>query len=329
MDQKGEFQSFLGGIFGGFIGDAIGLLCNGSSLERLSKGLTIIRDKKCIKYGTGFNRKYIGPINGNFKYLYKKFYPFGQYTEKSQLVREMMEIFLHKNYIDNDIFYKRLIELHKNKKIIVPDKITFSHDAVSRCDIFGLLYQNKTKKIIKMCKKHVQLAEQSISNVAAGVAFGLMISFVYQNKIFDSDDLIYYIYKHIYKIDRNFSSQFFLLSNLIDTDDFLAYKMISKWGDSSTIWAFYSFIKHRHNFFKCIHTACKNGGDTIKMCKIVGSLFGTYNNISKIPKTFIQSLNDNNQWYSNDLKILATKVYEKNKHNEFLINTANFNALYC
>mgnify|MGYP001590711353 FL=1 len=344
-------KKIYGSIYGGYVGDALGFLVEGHSKEYIQQYyIPKVLNGEVFKMGRGYNKK--TKLNGP---IYKKdiddcewFYPFGQYTDDSQLSRLVLEtISENKGFFNFKKYGTKIAKIFFNKEIIgygnstkkaaeklynlIDYKFSGTQNALSngsamRSDIFGLLFNDqKLYKVVTNCSM--------MTHMSARAAAGSMCISSFVNTAFNSDsskkfdihEFLNNAFVLISNIDKEYAKYLLEFPLILRMNNEDAYKLIQSydtinWGEnkissgvtSSTLYSIYCFLKNPHCYKDCIIMALSAGGDVDTIAKMAGSISGAFLGIEFIPQEFINKLNDNEKWCKKDINNLINTVFNYN-----------------
>ncbi len=344
-----SYEKINGSILGGIIGDALGFLVEGHDSKLCSEYVNkIVNTCEIFKFGRGYNkkRKFNGPININEKNDCIMFYPFGQYTDDSQLTIEIIDTIIESNGNFNyEIFSKKLINVFKNNKIVGGGSTTkqaalnlynganylvsgvknaTTNGTAMRSGIFGLLYSDDINNLIEIVTNQSMMTHRSSTCSAGAVCIAVLVAMAYKSNKVNINEFLKTAYDCTKNIDITYANNLKQMPEIIKMPTKEAYNCISNmdiknsWGNNkisssvicSTMFSIYCFMKHSDNYMNCIREALMIGGDVDTVAKMAGDMVGALLGIKAIPKEFIDRLNDNGKNTGKDIQIKGFELYK-------------------
>ena len=89
-----------------------------------------------------------------------------------------------------------------------------------------------------------------------------------------------------------------------------AWLGISPYVVGSVVWSLYAFLKSPGDYWDSIRTAIAVGGDVDTTAAMTGAIAGARNGLGAVPRNLARRLNDNGAWSYDDLVGLADRVWE-------------------
>ena len=89
-----------------------------------------------------------------------------------------------------------------------------------------------------------------------------------------------------------------------------AWQGISPFVVGSVIWSLYAFLRCPDDYWESICTAIAVGGDVDTTAAMTGAISGARNGLGAVPDDLARRLNDNGAWTYDDLAGLADRVWE-------------------
>ncbi len=323
-------EDLLGCIIGKCVGDSLGFQVEG--------------------YGPDICKQYVNeiirPINiPNITRI--QGLTFGQYTDDSQLTRELLiSIIDAKGIVDGDTYAKRMSKLFipGNYRIVGYGKTCATaleavwngaHYTKTGCNVghgngsamrsspIGLLYGSCSiqdiVKITKMLSSITHSRERCMSGAAA-IALAAKFAAACKNIKFDIERFIKFVANTgdiqldtAIKMIPEFMS--WEEQNIVDyivrlglADGESKWDGISAGVTQTVLWSLYSFCKYNSSYIDCISCAIAVGGDVDTTAAIAGSLCGIRVGYENIPEIWREKIHDITEWDYNDLCNLVENV---------------------
>lgn len=325
-------DKFSGCLIGQCLGDAIGFVVEGYS------------PAACKHYIEDFVKTDKVGEFGHFPF------PFGQYSDDSQLARELMQSYATCGKFDPADYAERIAKTFVEKRIIafgystkeavkrlcqgisweesgVPPPAAGNGSAMRAAPI-GLFFYDKPEMLIQAAHDQGRITHKDPRSSAGAVAISGAVALVMNEKTIDTEALISTLADWTGGISPIFSAELEkfndwvsipaeeaagIIANAGYDEDFIdddEWKGISGYVISSVLWSLYSFLKTPDDYIETICTAISGGGDTDTTAAMAGAISGAYLGINAIPSHLTKYLTDRSTWKYDELVELAHKCYE-------------------
>lgn len=321
---------FIGCLLGQALGDALGFPVEGYNTF------------ECTKYVNDYLKK------GKAGHIVATPFPFGQYTDDTQLARELMISLVECHGFVPENFAERIVTLFSSGQVIGHGKSTLmavenlmngitweksgasvgnaSNGSAMRAAPMGLFYHNDPEELVTMAVRQSFITHQD-SRCAAGsvaIAMGVALLISEQFELGTFLDRLTETVQPLYPYKYNLGQGFQFLKNIwLDLSFEEALQAIQQYGNnqanewvgispfvtSSVLWSFYSFLKSPDNYWEAICTAIKCGGDVDTTAAMTGALSGAYLGQNQLPLDLLEQLTDQEHWGIDELSELAIKLY--------------------
>ncbi len=325
-------DQFSGCLIGQCLGDALGFVVEGFSPEA------------CKRYVEDYL------ITGQTIEFGRFPFPFGQYSDDSQLARELMQSYVTCKSFDPSNYAERIKLLFAEKRIVgfgyatkqaanrlsqgIPweDSGTpppsAGNGSAMRAAPIGLFFFNDPQALIQAAHDQGRITHKDPRCSAGAVAISGAVSLVLQNKHIHVDSFISMLSDWLGMIEPGFSSELTKLNQWITMPPDEAVTHISKAGlaadyvdedgwrgispfvVSSVLWSLYSFLRSPDDYLATICTAISAGGDVDTTAAMAGAISGAYLGLGAIPSYLSNYLTDRGTWRYNELVELAHQCYE-------------------
>jgi len=275
-------------------------------------------------------------------------YVFGQYSDDSQLSRELMLSFLHCQRFDPEDYAHRIASMFKNKKIIGYGKATaaaanqliqgipWTHSGVlapsagngsaMRAAPIGLFFFDDPDMLLTVAYDQSRITHQDARCSAGAVTIAGAVALLLQTEELSENIFLKQLSEWAKQYDETFA-QFILNMNHwltipipdatmaisqagADPEFENGWQGISPFVISSVLWSLYAFLKSPQDYWQTINTAIAVGGDVDTTAAMAGALSGAYLGIQAIPEKYAQQLTDQGTWGYSQLLNLANQCFE-------------------
>ncbi len=325
-------EQFSGSLIGQCLGDALGFVVEGYPAKVCNDYVEeILRTDLIGTYG-----------RGNF--------PFGQYTDDSQLARELLESYVKcKDF--NPINYAKHIEnIFKEKRIVgyggatkqaanrlikgiswneagTPSPSAGNGSAMRAAPV-GLIYWFDSKKLIQTSINQGIITHKDTRCSAGAITIAGAVALVLEADEINKEDFLLRLIEWTKDIDNimPFALEHLLKWHNLEPEEVIRligenriepnynrHKGISGFVISSVLWSIYSFLHTPRDYFESICTAIRVGGDVDTTAAMTGAISGAYLGLEKLPLEIAKKINDKGTWDFNSLIELAYNTYEIQK----------------
>jgi ADP-ribosylglycohydrolase len=332
-----NIDQFTGCLIGQCLGDALGFVVEGFLPEA------------CKRYVEDFLKTGRTIDFGHFPF------PFGQYSDDSQLARELIQSYVACKTFNASDYAERIKLIFVERRIVgfgyttkeaarrllhgmsweesgLPPPSAGNGSAMRAAPV-GLFFYDDAQALIKAAHDQGRITHKDPRCSAGAVAISGSVALVLQNKKIDPSSFLSSLSHWVSTVEPRFASELMKLTHWLTLTPEEAVNFISKAGldadyidedewrgispfvISSVIWSLYSFLRTPDNYLETICTAISAGGDADTVAAMAGAISGAYLGLGAIPSHLTQSLTDRGIWQSKELMELAQKCYEIKTHN--------------
>ncbi|MFQ6011421.1 MAG: ADP-ribosylglycohydrolase family protein [Nitrososphaerales archaeon] len=321
-------DQFTGCLIGQCLGDALGFPMEGHSTE------------VCGVYAseTLSDKSFSGP---------EKASSFGQYSDDSQLARELIQSFVSCKEFKPSDYALRIASIFKEGRIIGYGRSTqeaafrliegvpwenagtpapaAGNGSAMRAAPIGLIFCDDMENMIQAAQDQGRITHQDKRCSAGAVCIAGAVSLVLRSHPIDRKAFLRTLAGWTGRIETSLSEG---LEQLVDWVD-LASEDVSNllyekglapdlkengglppFVTGTVLWSIYSFLKSPRKYIKTISTAISVGGDVDTTAAMAGAISGAYLGIEAIPLHLSRSLNDRGTWTMEELVNLANECFE-------------------
>lgn len=277
-------------------------------------------------------------------------FPFGQYSDDSQLARELIESYVAKSYFDPADYAERICRIFSEKRIVgfgyttkesakrlglgirwdeagAPPPAAGNGSAMRAAPI-GLFFYDDPQRLIRAAHDQGIITHRDPRCSAGSVAISGAVALVLRQRDIEPDRFVAQLSEWVGTYDRNFADYLKTLVHLLPMpsgeassyiagmgteDDYLddeEWKGMPAFVVSSVLWSIYSFLKTPLDYWETICTAISAGGDTDTTAAMSGAISGAYLGIDALPANLTRHLTDRGTWNCNELIALANRCYD-------------------
>lgn len=323
-------EKVLGSVIGQAVGDAIGFPFEGWLSEK---------------------------IQPHIDSLFKEFTPhpsgifsLGQYTDDTQMMREILSSMVEKQGLDPEDIAWRFVELWKSKLIvgqgmacresilrIINGEASWmdsgaeegkaGNGAAMRATPIGIMNFNDPENLPWNVILLSRITHKDARACAGAVAVASTISYTLKNDSINADELTRLISTIIEPISEEFSQIIMKLPELLAMDERKALQEIANLGldddmksDTHEITPFviptvmialWSFLKSPMNYIESVLRVISAGGDVDTTAAVTGAISGAFNGIHGIPEHLARKINDRGEFGYEYFQTLVTRLVDE------------------
>jgi ADP-ribosylglycohydrolase/predicted esterase len=282
---------------------------------------------------------------GKVESLPAKIFPFGQYTDDTQLARELLQSLIERGQVDPEDFARRLVTLYREDGIVgigtatrdairkLQKGIPWSqagspapragNGAAMRAAPIGLAYRGKLKRLKEAAELQSHVTHLDPRSVAGAVAIATAVSLALEGNPIVPAAFCEGIAGTCESLDPVLAGALRRLPAWLDTDpkdaasivgltafedDGQGFRGIPGFVTGSVLWSLYCFLKYPDNYLDAVCTAISAGGDTDTTAAMTGAISGARLGLDAIPSDLVAFVNDRGKWTAGDLARLARKA---------------------
>jgi poly(ADP-ribose) glycohydrolase ARH3 len=328
MDNKSLLRKYQGCIIGQCLGDAIGYPIEG------------LPPDECCNF-----------IYNKVKVWFDGSIPeiewTGQYTDDSQLARELLESLVENKKFDPIDYANRIALIFKEDRIVGRGMATdqaarrinqgtpwnksgclppsAGNGTAMRAAPIGLFYYNDIPRLIETAHEQGFITHQDPRCSAGSIAIAGAVALALKSEKINTEVFIVTLSKMMIDYSKEFADLVNMLSDWIKLEPDKAVEEIAPAGKlkeyidgwpgispfviPSVLWSLYSFLRYPESYWDAISTSVSIGGDVDTTGAMTGAISGAYLGIDVLPQHITKLLNDNGEWTYQDLIILAEECY--------------------
>jgi ADP-ribosylglycohydrolase len=325
-------DQFSGCLIGQCLGDALGFTVEGFS------------PAACKRYVEDYLKMGKAGEFGRFPF------PFGQYSDDSQLARELMQSYVARRKFDPGDYSEHIKLIFAEKRIVgfgystkeaakrlshgvsweesgTPSPSAGNGSAMRAAPI-GLFFFDNPDLLIRAAHDQGRITHKDPRCSAGAVAISGAVTLALRQETINVNSFISSLAGWSKIIEPAFASELMKLIKWVSLPpdkaidpireagfdpeyvDDEEWKGISAFVVSSVLWSLYSFLRTPDDYWETICTAIEVGGDVDTTAAMAGAVSGAYLGISAIPSDFSTYLTDRKTWGRDELIDLAHHCYE-------------------
>lgn len=323
-------EQFSGCLIGQCLGDALGFVVEGYPPSTCQKYV-----KDTLRSGsTGIVGR--GP------------FPFGQYTDDSQLARELIQSYVACERFDPQDYAGRIAAIFAEGMIVGRGRATDAaarrlirkvsweeagtpppsagNGSAMRAAPIGLFFFDEPQQLIRAAHDQGRITHQDRRCSAGAIAIAGAVALTLRGKPIQTMPFLSQLGVWAGTIEESVASAIRQLAEWVALPPDRAVNFISRVGlapgyadewqgispfvTPSVLWSLYSFLKTPNNYWETICTAIAVGGDVDTTAAMAGAISGAYLGHEAIPSKLAHRLTDQGSWCFAELVRLAHRCYE-------------------
>lgn len=309
-------SNFSGCILGQCVGDAVGMPVERHSLA------------ECQEYARRLsNGSGIGCIE-------HEMFTFGQYTDDSQLMRELLISFVACEDFDPADYARRIAKIHTARQIIgsssaskkvaarLNEGISWKkagtpapyarNGSAMRSAPIGLFFCDDIDKLIQAACDQGRITHQDPRSLAGAVAISGAVAIAVQVEEIAIPQFLTQLSEWVGRVDTEMAEYVRNLAKWIDLPLDAAlqeiiplgeppsslddWEGITPWIVPSVLWSLYAFLSSPNDYWRTICTAIAGGGDTDTTAAMAGAISGAFLGLEAVPEKVSHQLTDRGKW---------------------------------
>lgn len=319
-------EQFAGSLIGQCLGDALGFVVEGSSPVDCRKYV-----EEVLKKGRAGERA-------------RAPFEFGQYSDDSQLARELLQSYKERGgRLEPAGYAKRIEAIFVEGRIVGPGQSTeeaarrlaegvsweeagtpppaAGNGSAMRAGPVGLLFFDDPERIIEAARDQGRITHQNPRCSAGAVAVAGAVALAATSERIDPAQFLGELAEWVKRVDeptavsigqlvgwvglrREGAAEF--IAGLGRTDEESGRERgIAPFVTSSVLWSLYSFLMSPDDYWETIYTAIAVGGDVDTTAAMAGAMSGAYLGLDGLPKDLARRVTDQGEWGFDELVELA------------------------
>ena len=335
MTEVPTRTQYQGSLVGQALGDALGFVVEGQPHT--------------------FCRRYVeerlggGRIGG----LGRGPFPLGQYSDDTQLARELLQSYAERGRFDPEDYARRIAAIFSEGRIVGRGKATeeaakrlargvpwneagtpppsAGNGSAMRAGPIGLLFYDKPDGLVRAAHEQGFITHRDTRCSAGAIAIAGAVALTLSESSVERLDFLGRLSELTARIRAPFADDLMRLSGWVNLPPEQAVSHISRvglerkldegWDEitpfvvPSVLWSLYSFLRSPDDYWQTICTAIAVGGDVDTTAAMAGAISGAHLGLTAIPRKLAGRLTDQGSWGFSDLTDLADKCYDvKHRH---------------
>lgn len=273
-------------------------------------------------------------------------FEFGQYTDDSQLARELVSSFVDRGGFDPADYGKRIAAIFVEGRIVGRGRTTEAaalrlaqgvpwyeagapppvagNGSAMRAGPIGVLYGHDAERLKQVAVDQGRITHADPRTVAGSVAIAAGVALAVCSASINQTLFVEELADKVAEIDDGFTDALRCLPHWLTLSPDAAATEIARAGllagersqwpgispfvTPSVLWALYSFLRSPDDYWETILTAIGVGGDVDTTAAMAGAIAGARLGPAAIPAKLAERINDQGTWKTSDLKTLASNA---------------------
>jgi ADP-ribosylglycohydrolase len=323
-------EQFTGCLIGQCLGDALGFPVEGRSPAACRQYVEeMLRTGRAGERGRGA-------------------FAFGQYTDDSQLARDLLQSYLACGKFDPQDYARRIAAIFHEGRVIGEGIATAEaarrlekgvpwekagapppsagNGSAMRAGPVGLLFFDDPGQLIRVADDQGRITHQDRRCSAGAVAIAGAVALALEGPPIARNRFLLQLAKWAETIENSVASYIRKLAEWLSLPPERAVTPISRAGiapgysdrwegispfvTSSVLWSLYSFLRSPDDYWETVCTAIAVGGDVDTTAAMAGAISGAHLGLDAIPCDLSQRLTDQGTWGYSELVELARRCYQ-------------------
>lgn len=325
-----RLEQFRGCLIGQCLGDAVGCRVEGYPPEVCQNFVSYEVRLKKIKDRDRFG------------------FPFGQYTDDSQLARELLQSYVACGEFDPSDYANRIADIFGQERIVGRGRSTeeaanrlirgvawqeagtpapsAGNGSAMRAAPIGLMFYDDPSQLVQAACDQGRITHQDSRCSAGAVAIASSVAIALQSEIIEAEPFLSQLSDWVAEVDSSFAV---LLKDLIEWVKLppeSAVELISRAGlplnydrswqgispfvVGSVLWSLYAFLRTPQDYWETLCTSIAVGGDVDTTAAMACAISGAFLGQEAIPNQLAEFLNDRGTWGLGELIKLADNCYQ-------------------
>jgi ADP-ribosylglycohydrolase len=330
-----EERQFTGCLIGQCLGDASGFIVEG--------------------HPPHVCRQYVDRIlrTGELEGQRRGHFPFGQYSDDSQLARELLQSVVMCGTFEPSEYANRIASIFHENRIVGRGRATeeaarkliagipwekagapppsAGNGSAMRAGPIGLLFYDDPQRMILAAHDQGRITHQDPRCSAGAIAIAGAVALGLREETINLPRFLFQLSEWVRPYDGVLADAFEHMPAWVQLPPDNAVSLISRIGlapdysdgwrgispfvTGSVLWSVYAFLRSPDDYWESICLAIAVGGDVDTTAAMTGAISGAHVGLEGIPLSLAKQLNDNGTWTYDELVELACACYSLTKMN--------------
>ncbi len=323
-------RRYSGSLIGQCLGDAMGFVVEGESPE------------VCREYVEGTQRaERVGEFG-------REPFPFGQYSDDSQLARELLQSYAERGRFDPRDYARRIAMIFVENRIVGRGRATeqaawrlaagtpweeagtpspsAGNGSAMRAGPIGLLFSEAPREMVRAVHDQGRITHRDPRCSAGAVAIAGAVALAVRGGEVEAGRFLYQLAEWATPFEGSVADALRQLVEWVPLPPEEAATLVSGIGHNpdypdegrgispfvttSVLWSLYSFLRSPGDYWETIRTAIAVGGDVDTTAAMAGAISGAYLGLDAIPERWARRVTDQGTWGYDELIELACRCHQ-------------------
>jgi ADP-ribosylglycohydrolase len=322
-------RRYSGSLIGECLGDALGFVVEGEPTE------------VCREYVEGILR--VGRV-GEYG---RAPFPFGQYSDDSQLARELLQSYAERGRFDPHDYARRIALIFVENRIVGRGQATeqaawrlaagtpweeagtpspsAGNGSAMRAGPIGVLFSDDPKQMVRAAHDQGRITHRDPRCSAGAVVIAGAVALAVRNAEIKAGRFLSQLAEWAAPFEGSVADALrqsaawislppeeavVLISGVGHNPDYPdEVRGISPFVTTSVLWSLYSFLRSPDDYWETVCTAIAVGGDVDTTAAMAGAISGAYLGLEAIPERWARCVTDRGTWGYDELVELAHRCH--------------------
>jgi ADP-ribosylglycohydrolase len=322
-------RRYSGTLIGQCLGDALGFVVEGEPPE------------VCREYVEGtLKADRIGEYG-------RAPFPFGQYSDDSQLARELLQSYAERGRFDPRDYARRIAMIFVENRIVGRGRATeqaawrlaagvpweeagtpspsAGNGSAMRAGPIGLLFFDDPEEMVQAAHDQGRVTHRDLRCSAGAVTIAGAVALAVRGGEVEAEQFLTQHAERAAPFERSVADALWQLAEWVPLPPEEAATLVSGVGynpdypdevrgispfvTTSVLWSLYSFLRSPEDYWETICTAIAVGGDVDTTAAMAGAISGAYLGLDAIPRRWARFVTDRGTWGYDELIELAHRCH--------------------
>ncbi len=323
-------RRYSGSLIGQCLGDSLGFVVEGRSPE------------VCQEYVEGTLKAGRAGEHRREPYL------FGQYSDDSQLARELLQSYAERGRFDPRDYARRIAMIFAEDRIVGRGRATeqaawrlaagvpweeagtpspsAGNGSAMRAGPIGLLFFDDPEKMVQAAHDQGRITHRDPRCSAGAVAIAGAVALAIRGEEIEAERFLSQLAEWAAPVEESVADGLRQLAGWVSLPPEEAVRFVSQFGrdpdyeedgwrgispfvTGSVLWSLYSFLRSPDDYLETVYTAIVVGGDVDTTAAMAGAISGAYLGLDGIPRRLARRVTDRGTWGFDELVELAHRCH--------------------
>ena len=323
-------RRYIGSLIGQCLGDALGFVVEGEPPEVCREYVEeTLKAGRAGEYG-------------------RAPFPFGQYSDDSQLARELLQSYAECGRFDPRDYARRIAMIFVENRIVGRGRATeqaawrlaagvpweesgtpspsAGNGSAMRAGPIGLLFFDDPEEMVRAAHDQGRITHRDPRCSAGAVAIAGVVALAVRGEEVEAERFLHQLAEWAAPFEGSVADALRQLAEWVFLPPGEAATLVSGIGynpdysdeargispfvTTSVLWSLYSFLRSPEDYWEIICTAIAVGGDVDTTAAMAGSISGAYLRLDAIPERWASRVTDRGTWGYDELVELARRCHQ-------------------